>query len=70
LGRSIDDFPIAGETGPEPSAQTGSFLELQDQEGLFFALPSNLTALAGGVAEANRLLERARQAKNGVGCRG
>ncbi|MCK6520508.1 hypothetical protein L6R49_03615 [Myxococcota bacterium] len=67
LGRSIDDFPIAGETGPEPSGQTGSFLELQDQEGLFFALPTNLTALAGGVAEANRLLERARQAKNGVG---
>ncbi|MCP4807691.1 MAG: hypothetical protein GY913_27100 [Proteobacteria bacterium] len=65
LGRPIDAFPLAGETGPEPAPATGSFLGLSTDEGLVIALPPTLHELTRGVSGVNAELERARQGSGG-----
>ncbi|MCB9762452.1 MAG: hypothetical protein H6739_21825 [Alphaproteobacteria bacterium] len=56
LGRPIDAFPLAGETGPEPGPTTGPFLNLLERQDLALCLPPTVLALRGGVAGINALL--------------
>ena len=65
MGRSIDAFPMAGDTGAAPVALHAAFLELIDERDLVLALPPALVLLLGGVKAVNRLLDGAGE-KNAV----
>ncbi|MCB9743522.1 MAG: hypothetical protein H6741_05805 [Alphaproteobacteria bacterium] len=64
LGRPIDAFPLAGETGPVPGPTTGPFLNLLERDDLVLALPPSVLELRGGVSRVNALLQAKAQGKN------
>ena len=67
LDRSLDSFPIAGESGVIPTVVQRSFLEIWNQPDLMLCCPPSLKLLMGGLDAVNRRLRAARGGSSSVG---
>ncbi len=56
FGRSLENFPLAGDLGPAFREEPAPFLTLVTRRDLALAFPPNLDALSGGVAVVNAIL--------------
>lgn len=66
LSRNLDNFPMAGESGPKPAPSPGSFLSRLEDSELAIALPPNVADLTLSIEELNRRLEVRRRGPNAV----
>ena len=66
LGRPIDAFPLAEESGDPPPLLEGPFLDLLQSDGLIVTFPPSLGLLLQGVHPINSQLELSNRTKNGV----
>jgi hypothetical protein len=66
LGRPLDDFPLAGNSGEQHPESDAPFLNIIDREGLVITFPPSLALLLQGASIINRTLDASNRTKNGV----
>ena len=66
LSRNLDNFPLAGETGPKPSPHQGSFLDRIEDNDLVLSLSPSVGEITDTVEHLNQQLERRRRSPNSV----
>ncbi len=66
LSRNLDNFPLAGETGPKPRPKHGSFLDRLQDDDLVVSLCPSVVELTCTVDRLNQQLEHRRRSPNRV----
>lgn len=66
LSRNLDNFPMAGDSGPRPTPREGSFLSLLEESDLTLALSPALPELGLPIDRLNQELQKRRRSPNGV----